>query len=41
MNIDEAMSSNHKNVLAILVIYFDQSRSKVVIEYLSSIELIR
>ena len=34
MNIDEAMSSNHKKVLAILVSYFDQSCSMVVIEHL-------
>ena len=32
MNIDKTMSSNHKKVLAILVSYFDQSRSKVLIE---------
>ena len=41
MDIDKAMSSNHKKVLAILVSYFDQSHSKVLIEHLSSIELIR
>lgn len=41
LNIDEAMSNNHKKVLAILVSYFDTRRSKVVIEHLSSIEVIK
>ena len=41
LNIDGEMSSNHKKVLAILVSYFAQSRSKVVIEHLSSVEVIR
>jgi hypothetical protein len=41
LNIDEATSSNHKRILAVLVSCFDPDVDKVVIEYLASIELVK
>jgi len=40
LNIDEAMSKTHKKLLAILVSYFNPSKSAVVVEHLTSIEVI-
>ena len=40
LNIDEATSSNNKKVLAVLVSYYSDDDNKVVIEHLTSIEMI-
>ena len=40
LNIDEATSNSNKKVLGILVSYFDEDSSHVVVEHLASIEMV-
>lgn len=41
LNIDESTSNNHKRVLAVLVSYFSERETTVVVEHLTSLELIK
>lgn len=41
LNLDEAMSSNHQKVLAVLISFFSEAHQKVVIQHLGSLSLTR